>query len=68
MAFKLLRKARRHGKLKPKGADTMNIAGIVVLVVIAVGAFALTLASKSAGRGECGGRCTGCGKCGKKKK
>ena len=39
---------------------------IVMLVVICVGAFALTMAAKSAGRGECGGRCTGCGKCGKK--
>jgi hypothetical protein len=44
----------------------MNIIGIVMLVAICVGAFALTMAAKSAGRGECGGRCTGCGKCGKK--
>ena len=47
-------------------AAQRHIIGIVMLVAICVGAFALTMAAKSAGRGECGGRCTGCGKCGKK--
>ena len=45
----------------------MNIAGMILLGVIAAGAFALTLASNSVGRPECGGRCTGCGKCGRGK-
>ncbi len=43
----------------------MNTAGLFILAAIAGGAFAMTLAAKSVGRGECGGRCTGCGKCGK---
>lgn len=45
----------------------MKIIGIIFLVAISIGAFALTMAAKSVGRGECGGRCTGCGKCGKKR-
>ena len=43
----------------------MNAAGMMILGAIAVFAFAATMASKSVGRGECGGRCTGCGKCGR---
>ncbi len=43
----------------------MNVFGTIVLAAIACGAFALTMAAKSVGPGECGGRCTGCGKCGK---
>jgi len=43
----------------------MNAAGMIILGAIAVFAFAATMVSKSVGRGECGGRCTGCGKCGR---
>ena len=43
----------------------MNVIGMIILAAIGAGAFAMTMAAISVGRGECGGRCTGCGKCGK---
>lgn len=41
---------------------------MIVLALVVCGAFALSQISKSVGRKECGGRCWGCGKCGRGRK
>ncbi len=46
----------------------MNILRYLVLAAVAVFAFAAAISGKSVGRPECGGRCFGCGKCGRGRK